>query len=265
MHLEVDGAKVAASTGGAGLNRSRPLLVLVHGAGMDHTVWAPLARFFARHGWSVLAVDLPGHGGSAGDVAASVDDHARWLLQVVATAGWDRAALVGHSLGSLIALRAAALDPGHVTNLVLVGTAAPMPVHPDLLAAACAGDRRAVELVVSWSLTRPDHIGGHPTPGMWMTGAGMRLMERIDPKALAADLAACNEHTSAIADAAAVRCPVLVVTGEHDRMTPPAAAGPLLAAFPQATAVVIPGAGHFAMVDRSDDLIDSIAPFLGVV
>jgi pimeloyl-ACP methyl ester carboxylesterase len=48
-------------------------------------------------------------------------------------------------------------------------------------------------------------------------------------------------------------------------MTPPAAARPLLAAFPQATAVVIPGAGHFAMVDRSDDLIDSIAPFLGVV
>jgi pimeloyl-ACP methyl ester carboxylesterase len=62
-----------------------------------------------------------------------------------------------------------------------------------------------------------------------------------------------------------VRCAVLVVIGEHDRMTPPSAAGPLLAAFPQATAVVIPGAGHFAMVDRSDALIDSIASFLEVV
>ena len=66
MRLEVDGRAVFAATGGARMRPGQPLVVFLHGAGMDHSVWALQSRWFAHHGFSVLAVDLPGHGGSAG-------------------------------------------------------------------------------------------------------------------------------------------------------------------------------------------------------
>ena len=62
MELSVAGQQVQATTGGRPLDPESPLLVFIHGAGMDRTLWQLQTRYFANHGWSVLAVDLPGHG-----------------------------------------------------------------------------------------------------------------------------------------------------------------------------------------------------------
>ena len=91
-----------------------PCVVFVHGAMNDHGVFTLLARWFAHHGWGVLAPDLPGHMRSAGPALASVEAMADWLLALLDAAGVEQAALAGHSLGSLVALEAAARAPERV-------------------------------------------------------------------------------------------------------------------------------------------------------
>ncbi len=141
MRLTVDGRSVLIS----GVRTGRPVVVFLHGAGMDRSIWASQTRAFGGRGWDALAVDLPGHGGSAGPALGDIGAMADWTLALLTAAGSERAALVGHSMGALIALEAAARAPERVTRLALVGVAAKMPVHPDLLAAAEAnrlgGDR----------------------------------------------------------------------------------------------------------------------------
>ena len=66
MKLQINGSEVFYGTGSGTPNDTAQTLVFVHGAGFDHTIWVMPARYFARHGWRVVAVDLPGHGRSEG-------------------------------------------------------------------------------------------------------------------------------------------------------------------------------------------------------
>ncbi|MGH6945998.1 MAG: alpha/beta fold hydrolase, partial [Kiloniellales bacterium] len=129
MQLTVEGRAVFAGTGGLPFDPARPAIVFVHGAGMDHSVWALLARYFAHRGRAVLAVDLPGHGRSDGAPLESVEALADWLLGLLDAAGLESAALAGHSLGSLVALETAARAPGRVRALALLASAPLMPVN----------------------------------------------------------------------------------------------------------------------------------------
>ena len=111
MKLTVQGREAYAYTGGKPFDPALPCVVFIHGAMCDHSVWTLLARWFAHHGHGVLAPDLPGHMRSAGPALASVEAMADWLLALLDEAGVARAALVGHSMGSLVALAAAARAP----------------------------------------------------------------------------------------------------------------------------------------------------------
>ena len=111
MKLSVNGREAYAYTGGKTFDPALPCIVFLHGAGHDHSPWALLARWFAHHGHGVLAVDLPGHMRSAGPPLPDVETLAAWVLALLDAAGVARAALVGHSMGSLIALEAAAKAP----------------------------------------------------------------------------------------------------------------------------------------------------------
>lgn len=259
MEIEVDGVPVFAATGGRTFDPADPAVLFIHGAGMDHTVWALQARYFAHHGRSVLAVDLPGHGRSGGAALRSVGDMAAWVGRLMRAAGVSSAALVGHSMGALIALEAAAQRPDQVRALALLGVAERMPVHPELLAAANANQRLAPELVSSWGHGRSGHVGGNPTPGLWIMGGALSLLERAPPGVLARDLAACNAYDGAMAAAAQVACPTLFLLGAADRMTPPAKAKPLAAAIKGSRTVILPEAGHMLMSERPDAVIDALS------
>lgn len=247
-----------ASTGGKPFDPMKPAIVFVHGAGMDHTVWQLQARYFAYHGRAVLAPDLPGHGRSEGPPPASIEAYADWLAALVAAAGAERAALVGHSMGALASLAAAARTPARVTALALLGVAARMPVHPDLLTAADANDPAAVELITAWGYGKPAHLGGHRGPGLWMLGGGRRLLERSAKGVLASDLRACDAYQDAAQAAARVACPTLFLLGALDRMTPPKAAEPLMRAVCDTRTVVLPGCGHMMMVEQPDQTLDAL-------
>src|SRR3954452_18934093 len=134
MQLSVNGLDTFVATGGKEFDASQPTVVLLHGAGFDHTAWALHSRWFAHHGYSVLAPDLPGHGRSSGAPLATIAEMADWTAALLDAAGATEARLVGHSMGSLIALETAARHPARVSALNLIGTAATMTVGPDLLA-----------------------------------------------------------------------------------------------------------------------------------
>jgi pimeloyl-ACP methyl ester carboxylesterase len=258
VEFVIDGQRVFAATGGRPFDASLPTVLFIHGAGMDHTVWALQTRYFAYHGRSVLAVDLPGHGRSDGTPLRAIADLASSIVRLLDAAAVQNAALVGHSMGALIALEAAAAATARVRSLALLGVAERMQVHPDLQSAADGNRRLAPELVASWGHGRSGHLGGNPAPGLWMMGGSLQLLERAPAGVLAADLAACNVYDGAIAAAARVACPTLLLLGALDRMTPPAKARPLADTIRLARTAVLPGAGHMLMSERPDAVIDAL-------
>jgi pimeloyl-ACP methyl ester carboxylesterase len=261
MHLQVEDKTVFAATGGRLFEPGQPAVVMLHGAGMDHIVWALSARSLAHRGRSVLAPDLPGHGRSEGPVLSSIAVMAAWLIGLLDAAGIGEAALVGHSMGSLIALEAAARAPRRIRRLALLGVAARMPVHPDLLKAAQDDRPLAADLIVSWGHGPAGHFGGNQAPGLWQMGGGQRLLDRAPEGVLASDLAACDAYDAG-ANAAQVRCPSLLLLGALDRMTPPGKAKALAAAMPHCETVVIPGTGHMMMSESPDAVIDALLGFV---
>lgn len=258
-------AGVHGSTGGRPFDPTLPLIVFLHGAGMDRTEWQLVTRYFASHGYSVLALDFPGHGGTPGPAPDSIGGYRAWLAEVIEEGESGSVHLVGHSMGALIALATAATRPDLVRSVSLLGVSARMQVHRDLLDAAKRDDHLAFELVAAWSHSRRAHAGGHPTPGLWMMGSTLRLLEQSRPGVLYNDLAACDAYEGGIEAAAKVRCEMLFLLGEDDVMTRPAAAAPLIEAAPWSLTVILPGAGHMAMVEQPDAVIDALAGFLAGV
>ncbi len=261
MEFRVVGRTVFAGTGGRVFDPARPVVVFVHGAGMDHTVWPLQARWFAHHGHGVLAVDLPGHGRSEGPALETVEEMGEFLIALAGAARAKTFSLIGHSMGALAALAAASMAPGRVGRLALLGVSSPMRVHPDLLAAAAAGQALARELVVSWGHGRAAHLGGNRAPGLWMLGGGLRLLEAGPAGVLGIDLLACNSHAGAEAAAARLACPTLVLCGSADLMTPPKAAAKLASLVKDSRVVTLSGAGHMMMVERPDATLDALKSF----
>ncbi len=262
MDLTVAGQHVHAGTGGRAFDPDLPLIVFLHGAGLDHTVWALPARYFAHHDQSVLAVDLPGHGKSEGKALTSITALANWVVKLLDEVGAGKAALVGHSMGALIALQTAARHGQRVRALALLGAAPKMPVHPDLLSAAEANDHVAFDLMTSWGFGPAGHLGGARVPGSWLMGGGERLLERIKPGVLHTDLAACNAYDQGLEDAAKVACPAVVIMGSDDKMTPARAGAKLAGAIPGAQAIVIPACGHMMLAEKPDETLDALRSVL---
>jgi len=247
MIVEVDGASVHASTGGVELTGSGPVLILIHGAGMDSTVWQLQTRFLAHRGIRAVAVDLPSHGSSKGNALTSITDMATWVRGFTDAAGFDRVHVAGHSMGTLIALRLAASHPEQIESLVLLGAASRMPVHPDLLDAAANDLPRAAALMAAWGHDTPARTGPNPTPGLWMVGGSRALVETSRPGVLSADFAACVGFDDAEALAAQLSCPVTIVVGMGDKMTPPRSAGVLAQSIGDVNLVELAGIGHMMM------------------
>jgi len=260
MKLIVDGKETFVGTGGRKFDAALPVIVFLHGAGFDHTVWALLARAFAHHGFGVLAPDFPGHGRSAGSPLPSVAALADWTAALIETAGVRSASLVGHSMGSLVALETAVRHPDKITALNLIAIAAPMRVSDDLLNAAKANDHAAIDMVSIWGYGHHATLGGSPAPGLWMLGGGERLLERAHAGVLFADLSACNDYHDALAAAGKVTVPSIVILGSRDLMTPLKGGKAIAAAIPGCRLAVLEGAGHMLMSERSDDVLAALRP-----
>src|SRR5215470_12463212 len=258
MKLSVNGSEAFVATGGREFDASLPCVVLIHGAGFDHSAWSLHSRWFAHNGFSVLVPDLPGHGRSAGPTLGTIAAMADWISALLNATGAAKGHLIGHSMGSLIALETAARHPQKVSALGLIGTAAAMTVGPDLLKAAEANDQAAIDMVSIWGLGFDAGIGGSLAPGLWMHGGAQRVLQHCAPGVLFSDLSACNSYQNALAAAASIKVPTTLILGERDLMTPARAGKALAAAIAQSRTVILPGAGHTMMAERPDDLLAAL-------
>lgn len=261
MKLTVDGREAYVYTGGKPFDAALPCVVMVHGALNDHSVWNLLARWFAHHGHAVLAPDLPGHARSAGPALSRVEAMADWLLQLMDAAGVQQAALTGHSMGSLVALQAAAQAPPRATRLVMLGTAHPMVVSPALLTAAAERPLEAIDTVVAFSHSTLAAKPSWPGPGSWLRGGSRALMRQVlqaqgDAGLFHTDFSACNAYVTGDAAAARVTCPAHLILGRADQMTPPRAAGAMAIALKARIHSV--DAGHALMAEAPDPVLQAM-------
>ena len=270
MELEVLGARTYLYTGGKLFNPAQPTAVFIHGVLNDHSVWILQSRYLAHHGWNVLAMDLPGHGRSAGEAPASVEQAADFVQALLDAAGVQRAALVGHSWGSLIALEAAARLKERISHAALVGTAFPMRVSAALLEAAEHQPMKAIAMINQYSrstLAPPPSVLG---PGTWVDGASIALNKRILASNRRVNLVhrgflACDRYAGGLDAIDQLQCPVLFLLGQVDQMTAPRAAQSLIdrarerGLSHQVRTVPV---GHHEMAEAPDATLSVLKDFL---
>ena len=261
MELPVHGHTAYAYTGGKAFDATLPCIVFIHGALNDHSVWTLLARWFAHHGHAVLAVDQPGHQRSAGPVLPDVEALADWLLALLDAAGVARAALVGHSMGSLIALETAARAPERITQLAMLGTSYPMKVSAALLAMARDEPLRAIDMTNAFSHSSIAAKPSYPGPGSWLHGGSRALMRRVqagqrDLNLFHHDFSVCDRYANGLQAATGVQCPAHFILGDRDQMTTPKSARELAAAL-HASVALLP-CGHALMQERPDGVLGAL-------
>jgi pimeloyl-ACP methyl ester carboxylesterase len=266
MELTVNGARTFCYTGGKPFDAAKPTVVFVHGVLNDHSVWILQTRYFAHHGFNVLAPDLPGHCKSDGEPPSSVEEAADFVIALLDAAGVEKAALVGHSFGALTVLEAAARAPARVSHLALVGVAFPMKVSPALLENAQHNPPKAIDMVNVYSHSLmappPSSLG----PGTWLQGGSRALMRRVlasNPRVnvFHRGFVACDSYAGGDAAIAKVQCPVLFVLGRDDAMTPPKAAQSLQQKAHNAKTVLVDG-GHQMMSEAPDAVLFALRDFV---
>ena len=264
MILEAEGQPAYCYTGGKQFDPTRPSVVFIHGAQNDHSVWILQTRYFAHHGFNVLAIDLPGHGRSKGAAKETVETMAGWLLAVLDAAGVDRAMLVGHSMGSLIALEASHQAPQRVSALAMLGTTYPMKVSDALLETSKNDEPGAIDMVNIWSHSMLAQNPACPMAGVSTMGTARRLMQRmsaINPAQLFyTDFSACNAYANGEVAARALACPALFIFGSKDMMTPARSTKMLTSAIPHGKIVHV-DAGHSLMAEQSAAVLDALFAF----
>ena len=258
MKLQVNGVETYAATGGKEFDSSLPTVLFLHGSGMDHRAWALQTRWFAFHGYSVLAPDFPGHSLSAGEPLESIEAMGEWLVDFLVAAGVEKAHVVGHSQGFLTALELAKNAPEKVMSLSGIGTAAAIPVNPALIETAQASAAKAADLMLQWGFGPGAQYGVSAVPGMQPIAIGRQIMSG---NPLATDLIACSNYDSGSTVAESLDIPTCLVLAGKDRMTP-LKAGKALAGLMKAQVVVLPKHGHMLPVEAPKECLQAMRGFI---
>jgi pimeloyl-ACP methyl ester carboxylesterase len=262
MNFEVAGKRAFAYTAAHELDAAKPTVVFVHGAGLDHSWFGLQSRYFGYHGSNVLALDLPGHGRSEGPALESIEAMADWVCEVLKKTGVAKASVVGHSMGSLVALEFAARHPAQAERIALIAVAVPMKVADPFLEAARKNDYAAFDMHTIWGHAAQVPLGANPNPGMWMYGDTLARLERLAPGVLYSGLKASNDYAAGLESAAKVKCPALLILGRRDVMTPPKTTQQLQQRIARARTVEIGTSGHSLMAEAPDATLDALIEFL---
>jgi pimeloyl-ACP methyl ester carboxylesterase len=235
------------------LQPKAPPLVLVHGAGGNLMHWPGELRRLPDH--EVYALDLPGHGRSGGRGWSEIDAYTEIVREFADALKLAAFVLGGHSMGGAIALEFALRYGGRLAGLILVATGARLRVAPEILAGVQDDFEGTTTLLAEWA------HGTHVDPTLQRIY--LRRLREVDPQVLAADFMTCDAFDRR-ADVAAIAMPALILCGDADRMTPVKYSQFLAAEMPDARLIILPGAGHMAMLEPSSRpiVVDAIERFV---
>ena len=250
------------------VNGSGPDLVLLHGWGLNVRVWDGLVEAL-RDRFRMIAIDLPGHGRSNWSAGRGTPAEQAWLLHSTLSSISNRYSLLGWSLGGQIALDLAAAMPGQIDRLVLVAATPRFAATPDwpygMPQAAIA--KLATQLREDYQQTVSDFLELQVRGSMDGPSVVEQLRKALfvhgqaQPEALEAGL-----NTLATSDLRPtlphVRMPTLVIAGQNDRITAPAASRALAEALPDARYVEMRRAAHAPFLSHRNEFAAVVARFL---
>jgi pimeloyl-ACP methyl ester carboxylesterase len=231
----------------------RPPLVLIHGAGGTHLFWPPRIR--RLQGWTVYALDLPGHGDSPGPGQSTITGYRQAVEAWADALGLPSVVPVGHSMGGAIAISLALDAPARVVGLVLVGTGARLRVHPMLLDATRPGGIAADALTALMSSMYA------PEASARTRELAARSLASVDTAVLHGDFVACDAF-DVMNRLDAIDRPALVVVGEGDQMTPVKYARYIADHLARCQLEIVPGAGHMVMLEQPVAVERTLADWL---
>ena len=231
-------------------------IIFIHGTGMDHSVWTLPVRYFLRKKREVLAIDLPGHGKSPGKLISSISGFSNKLFNFLDNHSISNFSVVGHSMGSLIALEMASSQPERVKSLSLIGTAFPMQVNEQLLEFAKSDVQKAIDILTFMGYSNKARIGRNNNPGMWMTESTRRLMQKSKKGVIYNDLLACSNFKNGLEKAKKVSSKVQLILGSNDFLTPTKKATDLIENFKNPDVKVINDSGHTLMTENPNKVLD---------
>ena len=263
MRFKVNNEEVFASTGGRPFDKDKPLIIFVHGSGLTHMVWVLQARYFAFHGYSVLALDMPGHGLSGGESLKSIEDMADWVNDVIDAVGFKEASLVGHSQGCLVTVECTSRYPEKIKTLCLMGGAGAIPMNPELLALAEKSDPKAVDLMMDWAHGPSGHFGGHPVPGLYHLNTGSMLIQSREIKdTLGVDFRACDNYKNGFEAAKKLSLPTLNILADQDKMCPLKEGKKLANSIQDCELYIIENCGHMMLLEEADKTLAALKKFI---
>jgi pimeloyl-ACP methyl ester carboxylesterase len=232
-------------------------VVLIHGAAGNHLSWGIGIR--RLKGFRVFALDLPGHGKSAGkDGMQTIHGYAQAVVRWLDAINLRRAVFVGHSMGGAIAMELGIRFRERVLGLGLIATGVRLRVHPDLMDLASRKESfyKAIEMLVTNSFSPQ-------TPCRLVELASQRMAE-TRPSVLHGDLLACTNF-DVKEEIDALRTPVLVVCGTQDKMTPLRYAQYMADTIPNARLQVIPDSAHMLILERPAEVATVLDVFLQTI
>ena len=244
------------------LKKNSEPIVFVHGTGMDHSVWTLPVRYFIRKKRDVLAVDHPGHGKSSGRTINTISGFSNKLFELLDKNSINKFSIVGHSMGSLIALEMASSQPSRVKSMSLVGTAFPMQVNEQLLEFAQSDVEKAIDILTFMGYSHKARIGRNKNPGIWMTESTRRLMQRSKKGIIFNDLLACSNFTNGLEKAEKVTADVQLILGVNDFLTPRRKASDLINSFKDPQVKEIQDSGHTLMSEDPNKVLDYLIEIL---
>lgn len=250
MQIKINNENINIRTGGYNIDNNNPYFLLLHGAGMDASVWQMQTRYLANRDINILAIDLPGHGLSEGNPLSTIQEMSNFIIELLDTLNIKTTTVAGHSMGSLIAIDLLKNNEKRINNLTLLGTASLMPVHPDLIEAATNNLSLAANLITDWSFGTKQHLGNHPLPGYWMIDSSIQLIKQSRKGVLAKDLIACNDYKDALTVASNIDKEVIIISGKEDKMTPVKKARELNDNIKNSNLIIIENVGHMMMIEN---------------
>lgn len=234
--------------------KGSPPVVFIHGAGGTHQHWLYQVRDLPRS--VTYAIDLPGHGQSAGPGCTDISAYGDWLVAFLDAAGLDRVVLVGHSMGGGIALDTALRSPSRVAGLGLIATGARLRVTPALFDALNYDPQAAVKLLCDWV------FGTEASPEL--VRQAVRQMAATPVEVFYGDFVACNAF-NVMDRLGQIAVPTLVLCGTQDNLTPLKYSVYLRDHIAGATLHLLEGAGHMVMLERPEAVAQALQAFLNTL